>query len=378
MTSKMICKLCEQVETKIKNIFTCDGCNASVCRECGKLAASELKVLQLTGHRTLKFYCPKCTNGESMTLFQQLLQSKETIIEDKTAIISILRKEIDELRNRAASGQNTYSNAVKKQNKETIIVKPKDSGQSNEITKRIIEEKIDPNNLGERIEISKVKYIRNGGVAIKFSEEGNKDVKSVCENIKNSLGQGYEVKIPEKKSPRIIVFDIHSTELDDENVLVRKLVTQNILNADSDTKEIKLVHKYQNRKGKTNIILQLDKLSYESIKRKERISIGWKTYYYKDSLNIKQCFHCWKFGHIAKECKKSTPTCQICAGEHKQCESSNECCVNCKYAVEVLKISNIDYRHRAYDRKCETYKNVVRQLQEKIDYPELHSDGVNA
>lgn len=370
----MNCNLCKQSRTKNKDIFNCDGCNLPVCKECGNLTASEVKALQLIGGRTLKFFCPKCLNGESLELYQKLLNSKETIIKDKITIISLLEEEIEKLKNNPRTEQCGYSNAVKKQKKEVIIVKPKDSNQSSENTKKTIEEKVDPCRLGEGIEVSNVKLIKNGGVAIKYNEDRKKNVQNICDNIKSSLGQDYEVNIPEKKNPRIILFNIHNRELEDQDSLINKLITQNTINTDPNIREIKIVHKYQNRKGMTNVIFQLDKQTYECIRRKEKIAIGWKTYFYKDSLNVKQCFNCWKFGHIAKDCKKTKPTCQVCAGEHKvnDCQTNEECCVNCKYAVEVLKIPNIDCKHRAYDKECETYKRIIEQLQEKINYPELH------
>lgn len=374
----MNCNLCKQTRTKNKDIFKCDGCNLAICKECGNLTASEVKVLQLSSSRAMRFYCPKCLNGESLELIQKLLSSQKTIIEDKIMIISLLQEEIEKLKTNTKPEQYGYSNAVKKQNKEVIIVKPKDSHQSSENTKKAIEEKIDPCSLGEGIGVSKLKYIREGGVAIKYNEDGNKNVQKVCDNIKSSLGQGYEVKVPEKKNPRIVIFNIHSKELEDEDGLINKLITQNTINTEPSIREIKIVHKYQSRKGMINVIFQVDKQSYECIRRKEKISIGWKACFYKDSLNVRQCFNCWKFGHIAKDCKNTKPTCQVCAGEHqeKDCRSRNVCCVNCKYALEVLKIPNLDCNHRAYDRKCETYKRVIEQLQERINYPEMHN-GLN-
>lgn len=48
--------------------------------------------------------------------------------------------------------------------------------------------------------MTKIKYVQKRGVAIKQNKENQKEkLKSVFENIKNSLGQNYEVKIPEKK-----------------------------------------------------------------------------------------------------------------------------------------------------------------------------------
>lgn len=374
MTHKMNCTVCKHSKTQNKDIFNCDGCNSAICKECGKLTAAETKVLQLTSGRAMKFYCPSCLNGKSIELFQKLLDSKDIIIEDKTTIINLLKEEIEKMKQDLKVDHGSYSNAVQKQKKEVIIIKPKDSSQSSETTKKTIKEKINPCSLGEGVGVSTMKYIKDGGVAIKCIESGNQNIENICTNIKDSLGQSYEVEIPEKRNPRIIVFNVRNKELENEGDLVNKLIVQNTINTNPDTREIKLVYKYQNKKGLNNVIFQFDKQSYECISRKEKICIGWQTCSYKDSVNVKQCYNCWKFGHMATDCQKTGPTCQICAGEHKgkECQANIECCVNCKHALEVLKIPNIDCTHRAYDRKCEAYKRIVEKLQEKVDYPEMH------
>ncbi|XP_056646411.1 uncharacterized protein LOC130451426 [Diorhabda sublineata] len=367
----MKCEICKQIKVKNKDLFDCDGCRDAICKDCGGLTASEVKVLQLSS-RVMKLYCQKCNNGKSLELFNKLLLSKETIIDDKTTIINLLQEEIDELKKKLANGQVDYSLAVKKQKEEVIIVKPKDSAQTSESTKKTIEEKINPIGLG--IGVSKIKYIRDGGVAIKCNENGKEKVQNVCESIKTSLGHSYKVNIPEKKNPRIIVFNVDPKELEDEDSLIEKIILQNLINTELEERELKIVHKIKTYRGNMNVILQMDVHTYECIENRKKLHIGWKSCFFNDSLNVKQCYNCWKFGHLAKECKKETPTCQICAGEHKatECNSRDICCANCKYAAEILKIPHIDSKHKAYEKTCEAYKRVVEQLQEKIKYPEVH------
>lgn len=375
----MICDLCKQIKVKNKDIFSCDGCGKSVCKECGTLTASEIKVLQLST-RVMKFHCPNCINGDTVNLYHQLLRTKEAAIEDKNSIISLLKQEIMELNERLKIDKQNivrcdYSNAVKKQKEEVIIVKPIDVNQNSEKTKLNIEEKVNPCDLG--VGVTRVKFIRDGGVAIKYSKNENGSVEDVCSNIKESLGQSYEVKIPVKRNPRIILFNIHQRELEDEENLIERMVLQNSITTQANEREIKIVHSFKNRKGMFNVIMQIDMKSYECIGSKEILHIGWRSYFFKESLNVKQCFNCWKFGHLAKDCKKETPTCQNCAGEHKEkdCKSTIICCANCKYAVEVLKITNINCNHKAYDKNCEAYKKVVEQLQQRINYPEMYSNN---
>lgn len=375
----MICDICEQIKVKNKDMFNCDSCSKLVCKECGTLTASEIKVLQLT-NRIMKFHCPKCLNGDTMSLYNQLLKTKEAAIEDKNIIISLLKQEIMELNEKLNNqkqnlGRCDYSNAVKKQKEEVIIVKPVDVNQNSVKTKLSIEEKVNPSDLG--LGVTRVQFIRDGGVAIKYSKNERENAEDVCSNIKESLGQSYEVKIPEKKNPRIILFNVQQRDLEDEENFIERMVLQNTITTQISEREIKIVHNFKNRKGMINVILQMDTKSYECIEQKEMLHIGWRRYIFRDSLNVKQCFNCWKFGHLARNCKKETPTCQKCAGEHKEkdCQSNQVCCANCKYAVDVLKITNIKWDHKAYDKNCEAYKKIVEQLQQRINYPETYRNN---
>lgn len=372
----MDCTVCGLTKIKNKEVFQCDGCDSALCKECGELTSSEVRVLQLTNGRTLRFYCSKCLKGESIGVLRELVDSKETIIEDKKEIINILKKEIEELKLKVQQpfqvGQS-YSNAVKKQKDKVILIKPKDAKQQSEVTKRTLEEKVDPSCLG--VGVSGIKLIRDGGVAIKCNETSTSDsIQAVCNNVKKSMGQEYEVNIPDRVNPKIIVFNVNKKLIEDEKNLLDKMIMQNIIDTDNDKMVIKVVHKYENKRGLVNIVLALDAQSYQCLKKKGAIHIGWKSFYYRDYINVIQCFNCWKYGHFAKNCKGEKPVCKKCAGDHKEkeCRSGEVICANCKFAAEVLRIAKIDYNHRVDDRRCEAYKRIVEQLQNRINYPELY------
>lgn len=48
------------------------------------------------------------------------------------------------------------------------------------------------------------------------------------------------------------------------------------------------------------------------------------------------CYNCQKYGHIAKQCKSTSPVCGFCSGQHdtRECSKDKEkdtpCCVNCQ------------------------------------------------
>ncbi|KAG5897578.1 hypothetical protein JTB14_007289 [Gonioctena quinquepunctata] len=215
----MACFICKDVKTK--DVFSCDGCNNCICKGCGGLTASEVKVLQLVSGRTLKFYCPKCIKGDSFDLYKELVTCKEQIIEDKNEIIKLLKKDIEDVIVKdPMSGAKMGYNEVLKSNKkeEVILIKPKNTEQTSILTRRKLEEAVNPCTLGATV--SKVKNVRQGGVAIKCSNQ--EEIKTICENVQKQIGTDYEVKVPEKKNPRIEVFNVGQKLSENKDELIEK------------------------------------------------------------------------------------------------------------------------------------------------------------
>jgi hypothetical protein len=73
---------------------------------------------------------------------------------------------------------------------------------------------------------------------------------------------------------------------------------------------------------------------------------------YDATLQIRQCFKCYKFGHIAKYCKKR-PRYGYCAtASHGQEEDSYPQ----KQNSEIKRYINCSGKHTAWDRSCLIYK----------------------
>ena len=84
----MICVIYK--DTKTKETFNCDGCKKPICKQCGNLSSSEIKILKLQRGRVMKFHCPKCRNFKTFTLFQDnLAKILEKCLKDR--LISFLK-----------------------------------------------------------------------------------------------------------------------------------------------------------------------------------------------------------------------------------------------------------------------------------------------
>lgn len=370
----MECDFCHEI--KPKEIYACDECQKKVCKNCGKLTSSEVKVLQLSS-RVMKFSCQKCVDFDTYELLKNTIEDKQNLIESKDEIIQLLKKKLEEL-NQFACGES-YSQVVKKSTmkEKVLLVKPKDKKQLSEETRKQLEARIEPTKLG--VAISAVKYVRDGGVAISYNNEGGEV--AVSSSIKKNLGEQYEVIEPEKKNPRIKIINVSKEVADNEEVLVEKIITQNRISTDENKLIIRMIHNYETkkegRKPRTNIIMEVDPQTYAQLRLRGTISIGWKSCYFVDHVNIVQCYKCWKFGHMRKDCKKEKEVCPHCTEEHKgsECEASIKVCINCKYAAENFGLENIKFDHSAYSKECDSYKRIYMQVQKKYDFPSIYNEN---
>lgn len=116
------------------------------------------------------------------------------------------------------------------------------------------------------------------------------------------------------------------------------------------------------RRGKGFLILEVDKTTHEQMIKREKINIGWRRCLVFDYFNVKRCFKCWGYYHIAKTCTRQD-TCFKCARNHKAEEytAMKKRCVNCMYKDKTYNLK-INDEHEAVSRECPTY---IRALEEK-------------
>ena len=379
----MDCEVCKQSKLAV---YKCDICKKRNCKACGQLTSSEVKVLDLNS-RVMRFYCTSCREHEPASMFQLLVECKDKLINTKEEVISTknqliksleeqvvqFKKELEDFNINSQANEQCrvkYSDVLSKKSNEVLLVKPK-RVQECIVTKKQIEEKIDPGKI--KAGISGMKFLRDGAVAINC--EKKEDLCSVSDSIQKQFGEDYEIKIPEKKCPKIKVINVEEKLLNDKNDFIEKIIMQNSITTTESERNISVITHFKGKKGKQSVILEVDANTYSLLQKREKLSIGWRSYTYFDHINIVQCFKCFKFGHMAKDCKSKETVCPKCTGNHKidMCQSQQTICINCKYAVEVLKVPNVDYNHFAYDKNCEAYKRIYRKLEQKINYPSVYS-----
>lgn len=399
------CSGCGVVQATVRagdEFVTCDDCEKFYCVKCSELTTTEVRAVMLK-RRIVIYNCKECIreakeqkNEDLRTVFtskieecmklirdqqQELMEIRREISsEDKKEVLASQRKLIEEL-----SGKNkhhedeikilknkhkkSYSQVLGGQVETVVLVKPVQKGQQCAETKKTIENKLKPGEL--RIGVSRLKYVKDGGIAISCVNEESID--EVCRGIREGLGTGYEVKEAERRNPRIKIFNVNSKEVDDEEHFIEKVIKQNRITGDKNSITIKILNTYVTKKERTNIVLELDTETYKRLNEKDKINIGWYSYGFIDHVNVIRCYKCLKFGHMAKECKSKSTVCSRCSEDHKfsECSSEVEKCTNCRHAVERLGLTDLDCEHSAFSRDCESYKRVFNQLQRRYNFPQL-------
>lgn len=342
----MECDICNSN----KVCFKCDGCRRKICKQCGKLSSSETRCLELK-ERVLKLYCSQCDENNSINLFRRIIEGKDKLIESQDKTIKLLEQKIQELEQEEHlyKQNKKYSDVVKSNKEAVIVVKPKDTKQQSNKTKEIIQDSINPQAAGTSV--SKLKYIRDGGVAICCEEKG---AEKIIKEAEQKLGNEYNVAVVKKANPKIKLINVNKKDINEEKEFIEKLVFHNHINIKKENYTLNVINKFKSKSNTRHchVIVEVDSLTYTELCKNEYIQTGWKGCKYEDYINIVQCYKCYKFGHKAINCKSEKNICPKCAGDHKvsECTSEETCCNNCKYAIKVLKVTNVSCDHTAYNK----------------------------
>lgn len=363
----MDCTICKK---KNNELFICDGCSVGLCKNCGDLTSSEVKVMQLK-ERVMIFHCKKCKALDTLSLLQSRIKDKSDIISSKEEIISILKTQIDELKSKQNDfklTQNlTYSQITKQVSKNpdihvnipSLIIKPKKQ-QNPAKTKADITEKINPTQL--KVAIKGTRDTANGNVIVKCIN--NNDLEVLRKEAESKL-QEYDVQLTKLRRPRIKIIG-YKGELDKDelNICLRE---QNKFIEDTDEMEITYI-KRNKKNGLCTIYGECKPSLFHKFMAVKKIYIGWERYPIYEDLSINRCFKCQEHYHKSDKCPNKT-VCEYCCEEHDihECPKSQVKCYNCMKANDKYR-TNYSINHTASDIKCPSYQYLLNILRSKIDY----------
>lgn len=296
--------------------------------------------------------CRKVSSGTSqMAVLYQSLKQKTIVahttiqhLQDHQNVAHSLQqfKEVVEAK-MTHSADSSYANIVKKgsdsyvrpANLRSVAIYPSDKTQTSDDTKTLIQKIISPEQL--KLHVRGLRKVKNGGVLISTDNKGD------IEKLKNSeklVSSGLTIEEPSKRRPRVAVIGVPVTLTEQE--VFECIFEQNLsdklpnITCESFVESIKLSHKSGKKDLPTcNYILELPASIRKMLVNQSRIFINWTSCPVRDFTIVTRCFNCQQFGHAAKFCRETSPTCNHCCEtghSFKECssKSSPPQCATCK------------------------------------------------
>lgn len=245
------CKKCKKKADNDLPLFKCDGCSSHWCKGCGDLSASEVKVMQFKGTRTMKFFCLDCVNYSAIKLLEVIIEDKVDIISSKEKVIEQLERDLVDRQRQIEHYQSVKEESL--QHRETyvtvanagvsskpdknlpcIMIKPKVQ-QTGPRTRSELQSKIKPSKISAGIRM--LKEVKNGGIVLKCdSGQSTERVKAEAQSV---LGHDYTITETKLLTPSITVANIPK-EMKSEEVM-EAIRSQNDFLTDTDELKLKVL-----------------------------------------------------------------------------------------------------------------------------------------
>lgn len=168
---------------------------------------------------------------------------------------------------------------------------------------------------------------RNGTIVIESDTPSDRE--EIKNAIEEKIGEDYEIRIPKKIKPRLLITGMQVSYSDDE--LIGCLSKQNDFITLDGIKVVKLYEVKRNDSSYINAVVEVEPDIFTKCLKAERLNVGCERCKVYDGVDIMCCFKCREFGHRAVHCKNDE-VCTKCHANHK----SNEClnspvnkCINC-------------------------------------------------
>lgn len=248
-----------------------------------------------------------------------------------------------------------------------IVVKPKDKRQNSEKTKNDIKKNINKS----EVKVNGVLKASEGGVIIRCKDE--KSTEEIKKTVEKKMSKNYETKIPIPKKPRLKIVGVDNppkTLAEIKQMLLDD--NEEIFNSENDLEVLSVIEiKRGENNNYSNVIIEINGAVYKKIMSTEnpRLNFDWNKCKVFDAINVKRCYKCCSFSHMASECE-SDIVCFKCGLNHKSsgCKSQIEKCINCVKSKSKLRNTQVDISHNAMSKACPIYQKIVNRRKRSIKY----------
>ncbi|XP_063629160.1 uncharacterized protein LOC134800606 [Cydia splendana] len=247
----------------------------------------------------------------------------------------------------------------------SIAIYPADKEKSSEDTKKLVQNLIKPEAL--KLHVCGMRKTKNGGVIISTDRKDDLEKLKASQQLQQS---GLKLEDTAKRRSKIILLGI-PTNMPEKDVF-DCIFEQNILDLqpnfsrDVFMNSVKLSHKSGKKDSSTcNYILECTAEIRRMLIQQQRVYINWSSCPVRDFTLLTLCYFCQQYGHSAKFCRDTEPTCGHCGSSghsSKKCARSEASkCATCQ---RFKKPSN----HKTGDDQWPARKNAQTRYLSSIDY----------
>lgn len=244
-----------------------------------------------------------------------------------------------------------------------ITVKPKKK-QNNITTMKDIKTNINPSQIN--ITVEKVKNISDGGILINTKTKNDIDKLEKELNKNKEIRGKYNIAIPKKRNPQIILFNV-TNDVSNDEIISEMMDKYDITKKEDISVKLRQNFRYKNS---SNWILELSPQIYKKLEP-NKINIGWQKIFYREYLKPTRCYNCSRYGHKGQTCRNNK-TCLKCGStnhEFENCNTNEPNCPNCTFHNMKFK-TNIPTNHMSSDSKCFCWLNEKKKIIARTDYGE--------
>ncbi|GBL81675.1 hypothetical protein AVEN_93460-1 [Araneus ventricosus] len=191
----------------------------------------------------------------------------------------------------------------------TLLIQPKteDIASSAQL-KTLLETHIHPLSLGIKIVTCQPAALR--GVIVRLWSPEMVTLLETAVNSHPALKDVCEARVPRKRQPQIIIYDVPVTSGEREDVesaFLQKLRSSNNFHEGSD---MKVVCKKPGKGPYQHWLLAMAPGLYNCIKDCTRLYFGFGSFKFKEYLEPVRCYKCLKFGHLRAKCSALVESCK--------------------------------------------------------------------
>jgi hypothetical protein len=300
-----------------------------------------------------KTYADVCRANNPPPIFSKKVINKEPIIQEKkpfTYNILIYPMTPTDQEDKSYSSLNTFNNIKKYVNPSSLCLS------------------VNP------------KFIKNNGISLQCKTPEARTKLHKCLMEQNTITKKHNIIIPETRNPRIILHKV-PTEIQQTEIL-HHIFTQNIdiKNNFTDFQEFcktaSVIRPIMKTYGTntTDWILEVTPVTRNLLIKIGKLYIQWTIISLEDFIEVRRCFKCQDYGHIARNCTSKLTYCPHCAGQHdsKTCPNLDKQakCINCSRHNKIRPLAKNPYStdHKAYSNSCPILIKYKTILSSRVQY----------